>query len=304
MATSAEYFSRHPSPSIRRVAQQTMEIYQFLYMMNWRDLPEGGLKEIHVTNLGGLQGSGGFGEEITAAARTAAQSTEREAKLKTIFQQLIFGTVDSRTDAEMAFQLSSRMNNAFQEWLKQAFGSSAITNAALKFPGLDTIVRQNLGATGTKAPLTITLVDELLSTCNPQPNLLVFPTVLYNKFLDLVRAVPGISAISNEGYKMPSGRVGNYVMYRGVPMTYTNYIPERNTGNANAGRDIYALTIDDGSGVMGIGGVAKDAASLFNLSAEYPSPNNVGVFRNLEVTSDLVNYNQYSSARYYTVSVS
>ena len=121
-------------------------------------------------------------------------------------------------------------------------------------------------------------------------------TNVFNKLLDLVRASPGIAAINNGGtYELPSGRIDQSpVMYRGCYITYTDHIPVKNSGS-ETGYDLYALNFDSGNRTGGIGGLAKSAAMLMKLTDLMPDPTIAGYFRNLAMTSAIINYNQYSA---------
>ena len=301
MATLAQYIARHPNPAVAQIAQQQLDIDILFDIMDFQDVPLGGIKEVHMNTLGGLQSGDGFGEAIATAAKASATTTENDRALKTIFGKIEFGEIDGMTPTEVMMQIAGRMRGHYTEWLKQLFGS---TTEATKFGSLSDLVTQNVGASATKKALTFGVLDELDAECDPPPQYYIMHTKIFNKFLDLARGTSGISPLTNEGYMLPSGRLRNLVMYRGTPLLRTKLIPVRDSGGANEGYDMYALNFDTGGRVGGIGGLAKNATAMLKLTDLMPDPTIAGYFRNLSLTSAIINYNQYSSARYYTVAVS
>ena len=302
MANLAQYVARHPNPAVAQIAQQQLEVDMLFDVIDFQDVPLGGIKEVHMATQGGLQSGDGYGEAIATAAKASATTTQADRALKTIFAKIEFGEIDGVTPTEVMMQIAGRMRGHYTEWLKQFFGS---TTESIKFAPIGDLIPsgQTLGTTGTRTTLTFGIMDQLFAKCNPRPKWCILHTNVFNKLLDLIRLSPGIAAINNGGtYELPSGRIDQSpVMYRGAYITYTDHIPIKNTGS-ETGYDMYALNFDSGNRTGGIGGLAKSAAMLMKLTDLMPDPTIAGYFRNLAMTSAIINYNQYSSAKYFTVS--
>ena len=272
-------------------------------IIDFQDVPLGGIKEVHMATQGGLQSGDGYGEAILDAAKASATTTQADRALKTIFGKIEFGEIDGMTPTEVMMQIAGRMRGHYTEWLKQFFGSTTETT---KFAPIGDLIpsAQTLGTTGTRTTIDVWRPERLVCQVQPAPQVVHHahqrlqqvprPDTCQFRALRPLTTAASMSCLRAASTNRRSCTAGAY-------FTYTDQIPVKNSGS-ETGYDMYALNFDSGNRTGGIGGLAKSAAMLMKLTDLMPDPTIAGYFRNLAMTSAIINYNQYSSAKYFTVS--
>ena len=210
----------------------------------------------------------GVGGTITAKA--AATFTKKSAALTTLIgdaevNNLIQATRSNYTD-QKAVQIASKAKSIGRQYQSTMVVGDGTADS---FEGLITVVPAGQKVdTGTDgANLSFDFMDQLLDLVKDKDgevDYILMPSRTIRAYYALLRALGGASI--NETKNLPSGRT--VPMYRNVPIFRNDWLPVNQTKGATNGTctTIYAGTLDDGSGKIGMSGITARGASGVRVS--------------------------------------